>query len=73
MYDIKNLAKKQPVAIAGTLRAVLHTLVLLGVVAFSADQLAGLSLAAELILGLFAWNAVTPVENMERHPDGDPQ
>lgn len=69
MYDIRNLWKQQPVAIASAVRVVLHTLVLAGIISLGEPVLAGISLAIEGILGLFTWNAVTPVANMEKHTD----
>jgi hypothetical protein len=51
---------QQPVAIAAALRAVLYVGVLLGWLQLDAEQLAGIAIAAELVLGLFSWASVTP-------------
>jgi hypothetical protein len=72
MYDLRNVLKQQPVAIAGAVKVLLHTLVLAGVLVLDAPLLSGISLAVEVILNLFVWNAVTPTSNIERHPEGDP-
>jgi hypothetical protein len=61
MYSIGNLLNKEPVAIAGAVRSVLYVAVLLGAVSLGEEQLAGIALALELVLGLLARNAVTPV------------
>lgn len=53
-YSIGNLFQKEPVAIAGAVRSVLWVLVLLGVVLLDEKALAGIALALEVVLGLFA-------------------
>lgn len=63
MYDPRNLLKQQPVAIASALRSLLMIGVLLGWLALDEKQLAGIALGAELLLGLFAYNASTPTAN----------
>lgn len=60
MYDPRNIFNKEPVAIAGAIRSVLFVLVLMGLVALDEKQLAGIALALELVLGLFARQASTP-------------
>lgn len=55
---LRNPLSNEPVAIAGAIRAALHALVLLGVLAFDAEQLAGVSLAIELALTLVLRSAV---------------
>lgn len=67
MYDIRNIWKKQPVAIAGAIKSLLHVGVLAGVISFGEPLLAGISLAIEVTLGLFVWNAVEPTKE---HEDG---
>lgn len=57
---IRNPLENEPVAIASAVRAVLHTLVLLGVIALDEAALAGISLAIELVLALMLRSAVTP-------------
>lgn len=60
-YSIRNLFQKEPVAIAGAFRSVLYVIVLLGLLQLSVEQLAGIALGLELVLGLFARSQVTPV------------
>lgn len=55
---LKNILDNEPVAIAAAVRAVLHSLVLLGIVVLDESALAGISLAIELVLSLFLRNAV---------------
>lgn len=62
-YSIKNVFTKEPVAIAGAIRSVIYVLVLLGVVTLNAPQLAGIALALELGLGLFARHNSTPTSD----------
>lgn len=52
--------KREPVAIAAALQAVLNALVLLGVLHLTPDQLAGINTAVVLVLGLFVRQQVTP-------------
>lgn len=63
MYSLSALLQKQPVAIAGALRSILYVLVLAGVLHMDADLLAGIALAAEVVLGLFAFSQVTPTSD----------
>lgn len=63
MYSLNALLQKQPVAIAGALRSVLYVLILAGVLHMGTELLAGIALAAEIVLGLFAWNGSTPTAN----------
>jgi hypothetical protein len=58
--SLKNLLRKEPVAIGTALVAVLNALVLLGVLSLTAAQLGGINTAVVLVLGLFTRNAVTP-------------
>ncbi len=60
MSFIRNPLENEPVAIASAIRAVLHSLVLLGVIALDESALAGISLAIELVLALVLRSAVTP-------------
>lgn len=62
LYDLKNILSKEPVAIAGAIRSVLFVLVLVGLIAIDEKVLAGIALAAEVVLGLFVRNSVTPTE-----------
>lgn len=61
MYRLTAIFQKQPVAIAATVRSLILVAVLVGVVTVTEQQLAGIALAVELVLGLFVWNASTPV------------
>lgn len=58
-YSIRNVFTKQPVVIAGAIRSILFVLVLLGAVILDEKQLAGIAIALELGLGLFAQQAST--------------
>lgn len=60
-YSITNLFQKEPVAIAGAVRSVLWVLVLLSVVTLDEKALAGIALALEVVLGLFARSQSTSV------------
>lgn len=55
---LKNILDNEPVAIAAAVRAVLYSLVLLGVIVLDEAALAGIALAIELVLSLFLRNAV---------------
>ncbi len=57
---LRNPLENEPVAVAAAIRAVLHSLVLLGIIVLDAEALAGISLAVELVLGLVLRSAVTP-------------
>ncbi len=59
MYSLGAIFTKQPVVIAGAVRSVLYVLVLLGAVVLDAAQLAGIALALEFVLGLFAHQTST--------------
>lgn len=60
MYSLNALLQKQPVVIAGALRSILYVLILAGILHVSSDLLAAIALAAEIVLGLFAYSQVTP-------------
>lgn len=60
MYSIKAILQKEPAAIAGGIRAILHTLVLMAVIKLDAPQLAGISLMLEVVLTLFTRSNSTP-------------
>jgi hypothetical protein len=60
IYSLTNLFQKEPVAIASGIRAVLFVAVLFGL-AIDEKQLAAIALAAEVVLGLIARQASTPV------------
>lgn len=63
-YSLTNIFLKEPVAIAGAIRSVIFVAVLLGAVALDEKQLAGIAIALELALGLFARNVSTPNANL---------
>lgn len=61
MYNPVELFNKEPVAIAAAILGVINALQLFGVIAVSADQMAGLNIALVGVLGLFVRAKVTPV------------
>lgn len=65
MYSPRAILGKQPVAIAAAARSVLYVLVLAGVLHWDAMLLAGVALAAEGVLGLFAWSTSVPVSSAQ--------
>jgi hypothetical protein len=60
MYSLKAILQKQPSAIAGALRSILYIAVLAGLLVMDEKLLAGIALGAEVLLGLFVYNNVTP-------------
>jgi hypothetical protein len=58
-YSFTAIFTKAPVVIAGAIRSVLFVLVLMRVVDLSVEQLAGIAIALELALGLFAHQSST--------------
>jgi hypothetical protein len=63
-YSLFAVFEKEPAVVAGVIRTVLHTLVLLNVLLLDAPQLAGISLVVELVLTLFVRASVTPNVNV---------
>ena len=63
MYSPRAILEKQPVAIASAVRAVLMVAILVGLIVMDEKQLAGIALSVEVVLGLFAWHASTPIAN----------
>ena len=59
-YSLANIFNREPVAIAGAVRSILYVLILMGAIMLDEKQLAGIALALEVVLGLFARGAVTP-------------
>lgn len=53
-YSLTAIFTKEPVVIAGAVRSVLYVLVLMGLLHLTVEQLAGVALALEVVLGLFA-------------------
>jgi hypothetical protein len=60
VYSLKAILQKQPSAIAGALRSILYIAVLAGLLVMDEKLLAGIALGAEVLLGLFVYNNVTP-------------
>lgn len=58
-YSIGNLFTKEPVVITGAVRSVLYVLILTGAIVLDEKALAGVALALELVLGLFARGSST--------------
>jgi hypothetical protein len=59
MYAVSEILNKEPVAIAAALKTVLFVAVLFGL-AINEQQLAGIAIALEVVLGLFVRSKVTP-------------
>jgi hypothetical protein len=59
-YSITNVFTKEPAVIAGAVRSVLWVLVLMSVIVLDEKQLAGIALAAEVVLTLFVRQTSTP-------------
>lgn len=55
----------QPVAYSAAFKAVLAALVLLGVVTFTGEQVAGLSVAFDALLTCLVWPNVTPTKRAQ--------
>jgi len=67
MYNLKAILDKQPVAIAGALRSVLFVLILAGVLVMDEKLLSAIALGAEIVLGLFVYNASTPTSSAQEN------
>lgn len=52
-YSLTAILTKEPASIAGAVRSVLYVLVLMGIVGLTVEQLAGIALGLEVVLGLF--------------------
>ncbi len=61
---MRNPLENEPVAIAAAIRAVLHSLVLLGIIVLDEAALASISLALELVLTLVLRSAVNTNETV---------
>jgi hypothetical protein len=59
-YDPRAIFEKEPAVIAGAIRTVLYGAVILGYVALTVEQLAGIAIGLELVLGLFVRQSSTP-------------
>lgn len=52
-YSLTGILTKEPAVISGAVRSVLYVGVLMGIAHLSVEQLAGIALALEIVLGLF--------------------
>lgn len=59
-YDPRAIFEKEPAVIAGAIRTVLYGAVILGYVSLTVEQLAGIAIGLELVLGLFVRQTSTP-------------
>jgi hypothetical protein len=59
-YSPLAIFEKEPAVIAGAIRTVLYGAVILGYVTLTVDQLAGIAIGLELVLGLFVRQSSTP-------------
>ena len=60
IYDPRALFSKEPAVVAGAIRTVLYGAIILGVVHLTAEQLAGIAVGLEVVLGLFVRQSSTP-------------
>ncbi len=59
-YSPKNILEQEPAVISGAVIVAVNALTLFGVVAVSAEQLAGLNAGLAALLALFTRQTVTP-------------
>jgi hypothetical protein len=59
-YDLRAAFDKEPAVLAGAVRSVLMTLVLMGLLVIDEKQLAGIALALEVVLTVFVRQSSTP-------------
>jgi hypothetical protein len=62
-YDPREIFNREPAVIAGAIRSVLYTAILLGVPYvkdLTIEQLAGIAIGLEVVLGLFVRSSSTP-------------
>lgn len=59
-YSPKNIFEQEPAVISGAVIVAVNALALFGVVAVSAEQLAGLNAGLAALLALFTRQTVTP-------------
>jgi hypothetical protein len=69
MYSITAIFQKQPAVIAGAIRIVLFTLVLLSVLNLTTEALAGIAIAVEALLTLFVVSQSTSAAYPTLKPD----
>ena len=60
IYDPRALFQKEPAVVAGAIRTVLYTLVLMNAVHLTVEQLAGIAVGLEVVLGIFVRQSSTP-------------
>jgi len=60
IYDPRAIFQKEPAVIAGAIRTVLYTLVLMNAVHLTVEQLAGIAVGLEVVLGIFVRQSSTP-------------
>jgi hypothetical protein len=65
MYALRSILDKEPVAIASAVKAVVLVLVLFGIVAWTDEQVAGVLVALEVVLGLFVRSKSTPTSDIQ--------
>ena len=59
-YDPRAIFEKEPAVVAGAIRTVLYGAVILGYVTLTVEQLAGIAVGLEVVLGLFVRQSSTP-------------
>lgn len=62
-YDPREIFNREPAVIAGAIRSILYTAVLMGVPYvkdLTVEQLAGIAIGLEVVLGLFVRQSSTP-------------
>ena len=60
IYDPRAIFQKEPAVVAGAIRTILYGAVILGVVHLTVEQLAGIAVGLEVVLGLFVRQSSTP-------------
>ena len=59
-YSPTEIFQKEPAVISGAIRTVLYGAVILGYVHLTVEQLAGIAVGLEVVLGLFVRQSSTP-------------
>lgn len=60
IYDPRAIFSREPTVVAGAIRTVLYGAVILGYVHLTPEQLAGIAIGLEAVLGLFVRQSSTP-------------
>jgi hypothetical protein len=55
----------QPVAYVNAVKAILATIVILGIVTLTGEQVASIVVAVEAVFGIVLWSSVTPNKHVE--------